>query len=173
MGLVPVLTCRPVARGQPSPAPLAGCPALIQLQLSDGPEPARSRTLGSLVTLAATTLVRSRLWLQESWVTHTQRVWQDTKSHQLVWKRMLSANAPGTGPALAPKPPFISGDLTAEEKLQVLSRSQFPRKYLFSLTQDPDVSPAPCSGFSTFPQCKCCRTRSSRAPNLQTNFWQG
>lgn len=44
--LVPVLTCRPVARGQPLPATLAACPALpcCQHQLSDVPGSARSRT---------------------------------------------------------------------------------------------------------------------------------
>lgn len=84
---------------------------------------------GSLVTLAATSLVRSTLCLQQSWVNHSQRVWQDTKSHQLGWERMLSADAP----VPVPKPHLISADLTPEEKHRVLSRSQFPRKYLFPL----------------------------------------
>lgn len=77
------------------PATLAGCRAARARSVTSLSP--RAPGHGSLMTLAVTTLVRSTPWLQESWVTHTQRVWQDTKSHQLAWKRMLSANAPMLG----------------------------------------------------------------------------
>lgn len=168
--LAPVCTCSSrISSQRPAHTSHPGRLLCCQRQLSDVPEPARSRTQVTHDP-AATTLVRGTLWLQQSWVTHTQRVWQGTKSRQPVWKRMLSANVPGLGlhwhlDHTSSVEMNYRRETAGSEQVPVSQEMPF-----LSHIRSPRFSCLHALCFSTFPQRKRCRTRSSRASKQQTRL---